>query len=90
MAKLEKFRKGPWLDDEIDWHTEYQRVFEKVFDLYRHHNPAIKVQSTVSSTLSDLDKAFFHISKQRKQSPSIETYEELKTYLDIEGMSLLR
>jgi hypothetical protein len=63
MAKLEKFKKGPWLVDETDWHTEYRRVFEKVFDLYRHHNPAIKVQSTVSGTLSNLDKAFFHISK---------------------------
>jgi hypothetical protein len=84
-SKLEKFRTGAWADDDIDWHGEYWRVFENVFDFYCNHNPYIDVQSAVSGLLSGLDRAFFHISKQQKRSPSHEIYEELKTYLDIEG-----
>jgi Domain of unknown function (DUF4413) len=88
MCKLETFKGPTWKEDDIDWHMEYRRVFEKVFHYYRNHNPDIEVQSTVSNSLSGLDKAFFQISKRRRLSPSHETYEELKTYLDIEGMFL--
>ncbi|OOO08201.1 HAT dimerization domain protein [Aspergillus oryzae] len=42
--------------------------------------------STVSGPLSDLDRAFYHISKRRKKSPPLEIFEELKTYLDLEGL----
>lgn len=86
MSKLEKFKKGAWLDDDTDWYLEYRTVFEKVFYFYRQQNPAINVPSTVSSTLSGLDKAFYNISKRQKLSPSAATFEELKVYLDIEGM----
>jgi hypothetical protein len=47
----------------MDWHGEYQHVFENVFDFYRNHNPNIDVRSAVSGSLSGLDRAFFHILK---------------------------
>jgi hypothetical protein len=89
MSKLEKFKKAAWVDEDVNWHDKYRRVFENVFDFYRNHNPDIEVQSVVSGSLSGLDRAFFHISKRRKRSPSLSTYEELKTYRDIEGMFLV-
>jgi hypothetical protein len=89
MSKLEKFKKAARVDEDVNWHDKYRRVFENVFDFYRYHNPDIEVQSVVSGSLSSLDRAIFHISKRRKRSPSLSTYEELKTYLDIEGMFLV-
>ena len=88
IYKLETFKGPTWKDDDIDWYIVYRRVFEKVFHYYRNHNPDIEVQSTVSNSLSGLDKVFFQISKRRRLSLSYETYEELKTYLKIEGMFL--
>ncbi|KAJ1704854.1 hypothetical protein NYO67_12991 [Aspergillus flavus] len=83
--KLETFKKGPWLDDNTDWAYEYRQVFEGVFNLYRCYNPNVDTQSTVSGPLSGLDRAFYHVSKRRKKSPLSEIFEELKTYLDLEG-----
>ncbi|KAB8202812.1 hypothetical protein BDV34DRAFT_200382 [Aspergillus parasiticus] len=78
MSKLEKTRKEPWIDDDIDWYQEYRHVFEKVFDLYRLHNPGVKVGITAPSSLSGLAKAFYHISIRQKVN-SRETFEELRT-----------
>ena len=88
MCKLETFKGPTWKEDDIDWHMEYRRVFEKVFHYYRNYNPDIEVQSTVLNSLSGLNKVFFQILKRRRLSPSYKIYKELKTYLDIEGMFL--
>ncbi|OJJ98579.1 hypothetical protein ASPACDRAFT_62071 [Aspergillus aculeatus ATCC 16872] len=85
MSKLEKFKKDAWLDDDTDWYLEYRTVFKKVFYFYCSQNPAINTPSTISGSLSGLDKAFYNISKRRRLSPAAETFKELKAYLDIEG-----
>ncbi|KAE8314150.1 hypothetical protein BDV41DRAFT_575993 [Aspergillus transmontanensis] len=53
MSKLEKTRKEPWIDDDIDWYQEYRHVFEKVFDLYRLHNPGVNVGSILFQMARD-------------------------------------
>ncbi|KAE8331706.1 hypothetical protein BDV39DRAFT_200851 [Aspergillus sergii] len=53
MSKLEKTRKEPWIDDDIDWYQEYGHVFEKVFDLCRLHNPGVNVGSILFQLARD-------------------------------------